>query len=393
MMMLSIPKNELLQRQKRFTNNLIKQGLDGAVLFSNVNIFYLTGFHFWPTERPIALIIGADSNVKLLVPRLELEHAEAFAVVNEVTCYPEYPGTRHPMQYLRDLFNQDNASAKNIGYDSNGYGSPYGYRGATLTELFPDIGWLGIGRTLEEMRYIKSGNEIQLIKESLRWSNLSHELLQKYSKDGENEIDITTRASSEATYAMVQELGPTFLPHGPTAYIVFRGQIGPMSAFPHAVTSNLTLKNGDTLVTGADAAVWGYHSELERTMFVNEYTEEQRKYFQIMYDAQEVAFAAIKPGVKCSYVEEQVQFYFKEQNVLHLTRHHTGHSIGLLNHEGPFLDLGDHTIIEKGMVFTIEPGIYVGGLGGFRHSETLLVTEGGNELLTTYPREIDKLIC
>lgn len=392
-MKLSIPESELKQRQEKLINSLSEQNVHGAILFSNINIFYLTGFYFWTTERPIALIVNADSTIHLLVPRLELEHAEAFALVDKVISYPEYPGTKHPMLYLKELINEHNIGVKHLGFDSNGYGSPSGYHGPSLTELFPTIQWKSIRKTLEEMRYVKSETEIQLIKESLKWSTLAHELLQKYSKDGQNEIEITNRASSEATAAMIKALGPDFLPHGPTAYIVYRGQIGPMSAFPHAVTSNLTLKNGDTLVTGADATIWGYHSELERTMFVKEYSQEQYKYFQLMYEAQEVAFRAIKPGVKCSYVEEQVQNYLKEQNVLHLTRHHTGHSIGLLNHEGPFLDLGDHTIIEKGMVFTIEPGIYVEGLGGFRHSETLLVTETGNEILTTYPREIDKLIC
>ncbi|WP_342506081.1 Xaa-Pro peptidase family protein [Sporosarcina sp. FSL K6-2383] len=392
-MILSIPKSELHQRQKRFIEKIKSQNVEGAVLFSNVNIFYLTGFHFWTSERPIALIVNEDARFTLLVPRLELEHAEAFALVDHVKSYPEYPGLKHPMLYLKELFLEQNKGIKTFGFDSNGYGSPSGYHGPSLTDLLADYSWQSVSRVLEEMRYVKSDNEIALIKESIKWTTLTHELLQKYSKDGANEIEITNRASIEATEAMLQALGPEFLPHGPTAYIVFRGQIGPMSAFPHAVTSNLTLRNGDTLVTGADAAIWGYHSELERTMFVNEYTKEQQQYFQIMYEAQEIAFKAIKPGVTCSSVEEQVQAYFREQNVTHLTRHHTGHSLGLLNHEGPFLDLGDHTIIEENMIFSIEPGIYVEGLGGFRHSETLVVTENGSEVLTTYPREIDELIC
>lgn len=391
-MLLSIPKDELKQRQDDYVRKIKEIGLDGAVLFSNINIFYLTGFHFWPSERPIAIMINEKSEFSLLVPRLELEHAQEYALVDHVYDYPEYPGLKHPMLYLKDVFTKN--SGKRFGYDSIGYGSPFGYHGPTLAELFPDYHWESTKDILEKMRYVKSDNEIALIKESIKWTTLTHELLQKYSKEGANEIEITSRASNEATLQMIKILGPEFIPHGPTAYITFRGQIGPMSAFPHAVTSNLILKNGDVLVTGADAAIWGYHSELERTMFVNEYSEEQEKYFNIMYEAQEVAFRAIKPGVTCSYVEEQVQEFFKQENVTHLTRHHTGHCIGLLNHEGPFLDLGDHTVIKKNMIFTVEPGLYVHGLGGFRHSETLVVTEEGNVNLTdTFPREIKKLIC
>lgn len=93
-MKLSIPENELKQRQEKLINSLSEQNVHGAILFSNINIFYLTGFYFWTTERPIALIVNADSTIHLLVPRLELEHAEAFALVDKVISYPEYPGTK-----------------------------------------------------------------------------------------------------------------------------------------------------------------------------------------------------------------------------------------------------------------------------------------------------------
>src|SRR5699024_5885045 len=92
---------------------------------------------------------------------------------------------------------------------------------------------------IEEMRFVKSDNEIELIKESCRWGNLAHRLLQKYTKVGFSEIEITSKASMEATIAMVETLGPDYKPHGGTASAIFRGQIGPESAFPHAVTQNL----------------------------------------------------------------------------------------------------------------------------------------------------------
>jgi Xaa-Pro aminopeptidase len=240
---------------------------------------------------------------------------------------------------------------------------------------------------------VKSPAEIELIKESCRWGNLAHRLLQKYSKPGLSEIEITSRATTEATMAMIETLGPEYRPHGSPATAFFRGQVGEISAFPHAVTQNIVLKKGDNLVTAALCDVWGYKSELERTMFVQEVSKEQERYFQIMYEAQEVAFRHIKPGEPTSSVEKAVQSYFEKQNVTGLTQHHTGHAIGLLGHEAPFFDLGDHTIMKPGMVFTVEPGLYVRGLGGFRHSDTVLVTEKGMEMLTYYPRDLESLVC
>jgi Xaa-Pro aminopeptidase len=145
------------------------------------------------------------------------------------------------------------------------------------------------------------------------------------------------------------------------------------------------------LVTGAAAPVWGYLSELERTMVLGEPTAEQVRFFAHMTAAQEVAFDAIRPGARCADVDRAVRAYYEEHDLMTYWRHHTGHAIGLRYHEGPFLDTGDATPIEPGMVFTVEPGIYVPGLGGFRHSDTVLVTEAGIEQLTYYPRDLEAL--
>lgn len=392
-MILKIPTEEFKQRQKEFIKRFQDQGCDCAIIFSVTDIFYLTGFHFHATERPMGLIVDSSGKFHLFVPSLEHEHAEFYSVIDLVHSYPEYPGLRHPMEYFKDVLKEYSFENKNIGYDSIGYGSPNGYRGPSVDSLISANSFVSIRTIIEEMRFIKSDNEIELIKESCRWGNLAHKLLQNYTKAGKEEIEVTNRASIDATKAMTQTLGPGYKPHGRTAYAIYRGQIGKESAFPHAVTQNATFKTGDTLVTGAAADVFGYHSELERVMFVGEYDSNQAMYFKFMYDAQEVAINAIKPGEKYSSVEEAVQNYYREMGITDLTKHHTGHNIGLLGHEAPFFDLGDETIMEPGMVVTVEPGIYVKGLGGFRHSDTVLITETGIEMLTYYPRDIDSLIC
>ena len=97
-----------------------------------------------------------------------------------------------------------------------------------------------------------------------------------------------------------------------------------------------------------------------------------------MRAAQQVAFAALRPGVTCADVDRAVLAYFEENGILETWSQHTGHAIGLRNHEAPFLDVGDTSIVAPGMVFTIEPGVYVEGLGGFRHSDTVVVRPTGS---------------
>jgi Xaa-Pro aminopeptidase len=145
------------------------------------------------------------------------------------------------------------------------------------------------------------------------------------------------------------------------------------------------------LVTETSAPIWGYNAELERAMIIGPPTDEMRRLFDHTVAAQQVAFDAIRPGVTCADVDGAVMRYFEENDLVRYWRQHTGHGIGLRNHEAPFLDVGDPTPLEPGMVFTIEPGLYDPAIGGFRHSDTVAVTEDGVDILTDYPSDIESL--
>jgi Xaa-Pro dipeptidase len=110
-----------------------------------------------------------------------------------------------------------------------------------------------------------------------------------------------------------------------------------------------------------------------------------------MLALQELAFEAIRPGSRCADVDVAVRAYYDRHDLWAHWRHHPGHAIGLRYHEGPFLDRGDDTEIVPGMVFTVEPGLYSPALGGFRHSDTVAVTNGGIDVLTFYPRDLESL--
>jgi Xaa-Pro dipeptidase len=171
----------------------------------------------------------------------------------------------------------------------------------------------------------------------------------------------------------------------------YRGQIGPRSAWAHAVAHNIEFRPGDVLVTETGAPIWGYNAELERAMVIGPPSDEVRRLFDHTVAIQQVAFDAFRPGVTCADVDGAVMKYLEDNGLLAYWRQHTGHGIGLRNHEAPFLDVGDRTLVEPGMVFTIEPGLYSDEVGGFRHSDTIAVTEDGIEILTEYPRDLESL--
>jgi len=390
---IKIPTKEYRARCEVLLEHIKLSGLTGVVLFDNCYILYYAGFAFIPTERPVAFVMNTKGEKALFVPRLEVEHAQANAVVDRIDQYVEYPFEPHPLNKLRDIL-EDMGINKQYAADRDGYPWILGYKGPSLSELMGEKP-LGIAAFIEEQMAIKSQSEVKLIKESVKWGNLAHTLLQRYTHTGLTETEVSLRASMEATLCMLDTIGPIYRAQSPFsdgASVGYRGQIGRNAAIPHALASNIIFQEGDVLVTGASAPVWGYNSELERTMIIGPASDEQKRTFDHMLVLQETAFQAIKPGARCTDVDRAVRAYYEEHELMPYWKHHVGHAIGLRYHEGPFLDLGDETQISPGMVFTVEPGLYVPGSGGFRHSDTVLVTEGGIEMMTYYPRNLESLI-
>ena len=389
---LNISAAEFFSRTERLLEHLQAEKLSGVVLFDRHYVLYYTGFAFIPTERPICFLMNAAGEKALFVPRLEVEHAQANALIDRVDHYLEYPGNPHPMEILKQtLAGMGVGSA--FGADTDGYPWILGYRGPSLSEL--------TGRQpkrvtafVEQQMMVKSPAELALIRESVKWGHLAHTLLQRYTRAGATETEVSARASTEANLIMLDTIGPIYraqsvFSRGASAG--YRGQIGRNAAIPHAVASNITFRAGDVLVSGASAPVWGYNSELERTMVIGPASDEQKRMFEHMVALQDTAFAAMKPGASCADVDRAVRAYYEEHNLMAYWKHHSGHAIGLRYHEGPFLDMDDPTELEPGMVLTVEPGLYVPGLGGFRHSDTVAITAEGIEILTYYPRDLENL--
>jgi Xaa-Pro dipeptidase len=391
-MSLAIAQHEYENRTAALAGYVNEQELAGVVLFDPYYVLYFVGFAFVPTERPMAFLLNSSGEGGMLVPRLEREHAQANALVNHVADYPEYPGEAHPMESLKTLLEQMGIRDR-FGADQDGYPWILGYRGPSLTELTGSTPEK-VTAFVEDLMAIKSEAEIELIRESSKWGNLAHTLLQRYTRAGLTEVDVSQRATNEATLAMLDAIGPIYRAQNPFfegASAGYRGQIGRNAAIPHALTANITFEAGDVLVTGATAPVWGYLSELERTMVIGAPSTEQRRMFEHMVALQDTAFEAIVPGARCSEVDRAVRAYYDEHDLWDYWKHHVGHAIGLRYHEGPFLDIGDDTEIKPGMVFTVEPGLYAAGLGGFRHSDTVAVTADGLDFLTYYPRDLESL--
>jgi Xaa-Pro aminopeptidase len=337
-------------------------------------------------------LLNVEGEAAMFVPRLELEHAQAVASIGRVGHYLEYPYDPHPMEVFSDFLGELGIS-ETIGADHDGYPWIFGYRGPALSELTGGS-VRPVNSFVEDEMMIKSPAEVRLIRESVTWGHVAHTLLQRYTWPGQTETEVSQRASDDATRAMLDAIGPIYRAQGyfkNGASAGYRGQIGRNAAIPHALANNIVFRTGDVLVTGAGAPVWGYNSELERTMIIGPASDSQKRMFEHMVALQDAAFTAMGPGIPCSAVDRTVRAYYEKHDLFPFWKHHVGHAIGIRYHEAPFLDLGDETLMQPGMVFTVEPGLYSADLGGFRHSDTVLITEDGIEILTYYPRDLESL--
>ncbi|MDL5361659.1 Xaa-Pro peptidase family protein [Halalkalicoccus sp. NIPERK01] len=368
---------------------------DAGVWFDATSIEYLTGFAHVQTERPVVLGVAPEA-CAITVPRLEVERCEGNPRVDRVHDYFDYPGGK-PIETVAEMLR--GMGAGSVLADADGAPGVMGYEGPPLSEVVE----VETQSWVPRMRWRKSAAEIDLIRESATWANLGHRYLADFTEPGAHPATVSQRASMEASRAMLDALGDRFVERVRASGPVQAGYISAHeTALPHGHTPNQRLREGDVLITGATANVDGYRSELERTMFVGEPTDEQAHYFELMLEAQDIAIEALGPGVPLADVDEAVWSYFEEQGITDLARHHVGHNIGLGAHEPPYIDRGwaahcgsettsydeSDATMRPGHVYTIEPGIYTEE-AGYRHSDTIAITEEGIEPLTYFPRDLE----
>ena len=393
---IALSQSEYVKRIARIRCELTKRHLDALYLTSGASLLYTTAFSHITTERPAALIIPLDGEITFMGPIIESDHIKAAApLIKRVYSYLDYPGETHPMNLFAGWLKEMGLSSRSIGIDNlKGASGTWGYTGPSISEKLPEAKFTEAKDIVENMRRIKSDEEIALIRESSKWSEVAHRFLEKYTKPGLWDTEIAVKATLEASKVMKRKLGVGYeQTRGGLgcARADYRGQVGEGSAIPHAISIKRKIRKGDVLVTGAEADIAGYSAELERTVILGRPTAKQKRYFEIMVEMQDAALETFGPDVKCSEVDQATIKVARQNRVTHYLRHHTGHGIGFGEHEPPWIDQGNHELLKPGMVVSCEPGIYIPGFAGFRHSDTILITEQGSEIITKYPRDLESL--
>src|SRR6266699_1597765 len=393
---LKISTGEHKNRIAKIQNTLRKNRIEALYLTNSTRILYSTGFAHISTERPLAAVIPNEKPPFFMAPHLEYDHIrEECPLADEVLTYPDYPGEMHPMRVFAKFLAQKALASSRIATDSaEGAAGGYGYRGPSLRDLMGRAKFIDGRDIVDKLRLIKSRQEIRLLRESAKWSEVAHEILLENTHAGLHDSLVAVKSSYDALARMLKKLGQSYvqLKIALSPVVVgFRGQVGANSAIPHAVYTMNKIRRGDVLVTEAGVEVGGYTSELERTVIVGKPSSKATRCFEAMLTAQNAALKEFRPGIPCGRVDEAASRSVEDSGLKEGLRHHTGHGIGLEGHEPPWLDPGDRTVIREGMVFSCEPGLYFPGYAGFRHSDTVVIAKKGMDFITHYPRGLEDL--
>lgn len=363
-------KNVYENRRAKIYRYLDETGCGKALVGEPLTFYYLTGVMLHPYERFMGLVLDASGGEAVaIVPTVDV-HCMDGSGVKEYA----YRDEEGPSGAIRRLLSGD----KRIGVEMNYYTMK---TGEMLKDM--DLAFYDVGGVIERARLQKDGYEIEQIRLAALCADRALSEVKEKIKPGVSEKEISLALLCEMAKT------PGFQPD---PYIV---QIltGPRSANPHGISSDAKIARGDAITADYCGYYNFYWSDYCRTLFVGEADKELRRVYEIVLEAQLAAIAAAKPGVAASEVDRAARDVITKAGYGEQFVHRTGHGLGLNVHEGPLIHAHNcDTILEEGMVFTVEPGIYLHGRGGVRIEDDVCITADGNRVLNTYSKRFEDMV-
>lgn len=370
-----ISPQEYLQRMQALQVAVKQAGLQAFLVTAQDSIYYLTGVTYVPLERPFFISVQPEGPATLLAPALDREHLAGTPNVGQVKRYWDYPsppGEGWPEGLL----------ALVEGVSSLGIEPSLPQEIATvLAHLQPKV--VGL---LEQLRLVKSPAEVGMLRQAAHYADLGMHKILGAAYAGVSEIEIFSQARA-VQMKIIQETDFDAL----NTSLLTAAWPARLGAQPHGVP-----RVDDRLDVGPHIGlsfmrVNGYGAECERTFFVIPPTKAMQEMFSTMMEARKRAFALVRPGISCAEIDDAANGFLRQEGLGKYLLHRTGHGFGLSNHEGPWVAAGSPDVLAENMLISIEPGLYVPGLGGFRHSDTVLVQSNGCECLTRAATDITEL--
>ena len=355
------------ERIARVVSRMRDMGLRQTLISASASLFYLTGKWIYPGERMVTLYLNDQGDVRLYANRL-------FALAGTVDVpLVEYDDTQDCVALLAaDLL------PGKIGIDKD-WPSRFTIRLLDARgDLKPVIG----SPCVDGTRLYKDEKELALMRESSLKNDDTIQAVIRQIAPGMTELQVADLYLKES--AARGSTGPSFEP-----LICF----GANCAEPHHVSDTTAVKPGDAVIIDVGLTWQSYCSDMTRTVFLGKATDEQKRVYDIVCAANAAGRAAVHPGVPMKEIDRAARRVIEDAGYGPYFIHRTGHGIGLEVHEFPDVSATSETVAGPGMIFSVEPGIYLPGKFGVRVEDLVAVTEDGAETLNKAPRDLVELSC
>jgi Xaa-Pro dipeptidase len=324
-------------------------------------------------ERPVVLLFAKDKVPAIVLPELEFQKVASLPYQLQVFAYSENPSEWDGA--FRKAAQALSLDGKRIGVDP---------RQLRLLEFrhvkagAPEADYPDASDVLSGLRLRKDQPEVDAMRRAVQIAQDALEATIPSIKIGMTEKEL----SAELVVQLLKQGSDPELPFAP----IVSG--GPNSANPHASPTERKLQAGDLLVVDWGATYESYISDLTRTFAVGDVVEEYKKIHKIVQEANAAGRAAARPGVPCANVDKAAREVIEQSGYGKYFTHRTGHGIGMEGHEDPYMRGDNMQLLEPGMAFTVEPGIYLPDRNGVRIEDNVVITEDGVEVLSDMPRQI-----
>jgi Xaa-Pro dipeptidase len=345
-----------------------------VALIPGASLRYFTGLGNHLSERPLVAFLPVEGTLRLVLPELEAAAARArLPEDSQLVTYRDEEGHEH-------VFHQ---VAEELGLDGKAIGVEYlSMRMLEMRRIERAANGCHFVATEPWMPKLRMNKDETELSDMRRAVEIAERAMQRLLKEraiqpGRTELEV----ASELRVAMLREgsQGDAFAP------IVVSG---PNSAMPHASPTNRMLAHGDLVTIDWGAVYDGYRSDITRTFVLGAPSPEMARMQEAVLAANQAGRMAIRPSRPAQEIDRAARRAITQAGYGEFFVHRTGHGLGLETHEPPYLVEGNLELLEAGMTFTVEPGVYVPGLGGIRIEDDVVVTQQGAETLTSLPRDL-----
>ena len=346
-------------------------GLDAIALIPGANLQYMTGLDFHLMERPLVMFFVPGQDPVAIVPSLEQDRLAESGFPVQTFAWSDTEGYQGAFAAALDTLK---LGGKRLGVEELRMRV---LEANTIQDHAPTIRIVPAGNALADLRLRKDETALASLRQAIQISQDALEALLVQIKPGMTEREV-------ASLLVMEQLkhGGGKLPFGPIALS------GPRSALPHGEPGERKIAAGEPLLFDFGTTVNSYASDITRTFSVGEPSARLKEVYEVVKAANATGRATAKPGVTGQDVDRATRKVIEDAGFGQYFTHRTGHGLGLETHEPPDMVEGNTLVLEPGMVFTIEPGIYIPGEVGVRIEDNMVITQDGSESLTTFDREL-----